>query len=112
MGSIGAGQVANISEVMLHSEGKVSPPPANDTLQVAIKTNQLGVLYYQDSIHLEAILVEDGLIDQGVFLAAWKTLALESDSSDVIPVVVHDLDTIIQKMNAANIFLMAHRPVC
>lgn len=42
--------------------------------QVALRTNQLGVLYWDDSIPLAALLAEDGTIDGQTFLSTWRTL--------------------------------------
>lgn len=111
-GSIPPGTVANSSEVLIHMEEKATPPPVNDILQVAIKTNQIGVMYFQDTVTLESLFVEDGMIDQNIFLAAWKTLAGENDANEVIGVAIPDVDQMIKNLQSKNIFLMAHRPVC
>ncbi|GMH33859.1 hypothetical protein BSKO_01693 [Bryopsis sp. KO-2023] len=111
IGTINPGAVGNTSIALTSSDAKATPPPANEILQVAIKTNQLGVLYFQDSIPLEAMLVEDGSIDPSTFLAAWKTLSGENEISEVLGVVINDVDSMIKRMQASNVFLVAHRPV-
>lgn len=112
IGTVAPGTVANSSEVLVHMDTKTTAPPVNDVLQVAIKTNQLGVLYFQDNIVLESIFVEDGMIDQTIFLAAWKTLAGENDLNEVIGVAIPDVDGMVRHLQTKNVFLMAHRPVC
>ncbi|KAL6754541.1 adaptin N terminal region-domain-containing protein [Haematococcus lacustris] len=44
---------------------KIIPGPPTPGLQVALKTNQLGVLYFQDTISLRALLEEGGAIEGG-----------------------------------------------
>eukprot|EP00967_Tisochrysis_lutea_P009481 scaffold11178_cov23-Tisochrysis_lutea.AAC.1 len=46
-------------------------------LQVAIKTEQVGVLFIKDMVRLEGLLEESGAIDGASFLAAWKALPAE-----------------------------------
>ena len=43
-----------------------------------MKTNQLGVLYFADSVPLSALFEESGAIEGQAFLAAWKSLPPET----------------------------------
>ena len=43
-------------------------------VQIAIKCNQLGVLYMSDNMPLEAALAEDGRIEGVQFVQTWKAL--------------------------------------
>jgi AP-1 complex subunit beta-1 len=42
---------------------KATPGPPSPALQVALKTNQQGVLYFNDAVSLVALLEEGGSID-------------------------------------------------
>lgn len=78
-------------------------------IQVALKTNQLGVLYWDDSIPVAALLAEDGTIDGQAFLANWRTLPQEAVRK--LPLTVGDIDAAKAKLQAVNLFVLAHRPV-
>lgn len=78
--------------------------------QVAIKTEQAGVLFLKDGVRLEALLEEGGAIDGASFLAAWK--ALPAERQQRLPgLLVTDLEAAKAKLQAANLFVLAHRPV-
>lgn len=78
-------------------------------LQVALRTNQLGVLYWDDSIPLAALLAEDGTIDGQTFLNTWRTLPEEVKHK--LPLTISDIEVAKAKLQAVNLFVLAHRPV-
>lgn len=78
-------------------------------LQVALRTNQLGVLYWEDSISLAALLAEDGTIDGQTFLSTWRTLPQELVRK--LPLGISDIEAAKAKLQAVNLFVLAHRPV-
>lgn len=82
----------------------------NPPIQIALKTEQAGVLFLKDVIGLEALLEEGGAIDGASFLAAWKALPPESHQR-LAGLVVHDVEAAKAKLQAANLFVLAHRPV-
>lgn len=77
--------------------------------QVALRTNQLGVLYWDDSIPLASLLAEDGTIDGQTFLSTWRTLPQELVRN--LPLSVGDIEAAKAKLQAVNLFVLAHRPV-
>jgi len=90
---------------------KVALPPLSDQLQIALKTNELNIVYYSDSIHLEALMLEGGSIDTQTFLDAWKTLSGPNEASQQLPTTIMAVQPLTDKLKQANIFLMAHRQV-
>ncbi len=78
-------------------------------VQVALRTNQLGVLYWEDSISLGALLAEDGTIDGQTFLSSWRTLPQELVRK--LPMSITDIEQAKAKLQAVNLFVLAHRPV-
>jgi hypothetical protein len=79
------------------------------TLQIAIKTNQAGVLYLSDAVPLTCLLEESGAIEGQAFLAAWKSLPPEYQQR--LSVTVFNVEQAKQRLQAANLFVLAHRPV-
>lgn len=88
----------------------LTPPlPLPCSIQVALRTNQLGVLYWEDSISLAALLAEDGTIDGQTFLSTWRTLPQELVRK--LPLTISDIEAAKAKLQAVNLFVLAHRPV-
>lgn len=67
------------------------------------------MLYWDDSIPFGALLVEGGTIDGQAFLATWR--ALPAETVRRLPLVVGDVDAATARLAAANLFVLAHRPV-
>lgn len=76
---------------------------------MALRTNQLGVLYWEDNIPMAALLAEDGSIDGQTFLSTWRTLPQELVRR--LPLTITDIDAAKAKLQAVNLFVLAHRPV-
>ena len=105
-GASGQGQVT-----LAENPGRLAQGAANDVLQVALKTNELNIAYFADTIRLEALLQEDGSIDTNAFLELWRSLSGTNESSQVLSVTVPTVEPTTQKLGSANVFLMAHRKV-
>jgi AP-1 complex subunit beta-1 len=78
-------------------------------LQVAMKTNQLGVFYWDDDIPMVALLEDDGTIDGQTFLTTWRSLAQEVVQK--LPLAINDIEAAKAQLQAVNLFVLAHRPV-
>lgn len=103
-GATGAGLVP-----LVQNPAKLAPGPATARLQVALKTTQLGVFYWEDAIPLSAVLEEGGATEPQVFLAAWRQLPQEGPVQ--LPLNVNDAEAAKARLQAANLFVLAHRPV-
>jgi hypothetical protein len=66
-------------------------------------------LYWDDSIPLAALLTEDGTIDGQTFLSTWRTLPQELVRK--LPLTISDIDAAKAKLQAVNLFVLAHRSV-
>lgn len=84
-------------------------PPSSPTPQVALKTTQLGVFYWEDNLPLSSVLEEGGTIDGTTFLNAWR--ALQQEASQRLDVLIADIEAAKAKLGAARLFVLAHRPV-
>jgi hypothetical protein len=82
---------------------------ANALLQVAVRTNQLGVFYWDDTIPMAALLEEGGTIDGQTFLASWR--ALPQEAVQKLDVTIGDIEAAKARLGAVNLFVLAHRPV-
>ena len=78
---------------------------------MAIRNNQQGVFYFNDQIPLTALLQEDGKIEPQAFVQTWKTLPEANESQKELPISIASLDIVKSKIQAANVFLMAHKQV-
>lgn len=88
---------------------KVSAPPANDLLQVAIKCSPLGVVYLTDNIPLECSLAEDGSIEGSDFIARYKATPETQEAQAALPVSIGDGDSAATALHAARLFVLARR---
>ena len=60
--------------------------------QVAIKTAQLGVFYYTDAIALEALFLEGGRIEAGVFVSSWKSIPDANEATKQLPLGIGSVE--------------------
>jgi hypothetical protein len=107
--SIPPGGSAQLSVPMVVDPAKVAPLPASPKLELAMKTNQAGVLYFADNVPLGAVLQEDGAIEGAAFLSSWRSLPPEQTAKLGCSVV--DVEVAKARLAAANLFVLAHRPV-
>jgi hypothetical protein len=77
--------------------------------QVALKTAQLGVFYWDDSIPLAAALEEGGTLEPTAYMGAWRAIAAEAKQQ--LNVSIGDVEAAKAKLAAGNVFVLAHRPV-
>lgn len=80
-------------------------------VQVAIRNNQQGVFYFNDQIPLTALMQEDGRIEPAAFVQTWKNLPEANETQKELPISITSLDSVKSRIQAANIFLMAHKQV-
>ena len=80
-------------------------------LQVAIRNTQQGVFYFNDQIPLTALMLEEGRIEPAAFVQTWKNLPEANESQKELPIRIAGLEQVKAKIEAANIFLMAHKQV-
>lgn len=109
--AIAPGSVSEAQIPLTFSPNKVSNSPPTDVIQVALKTNQIGIIYFSDAIKLEVVLLEDGSIETEIFLASWKSLSGENERTEILPIIINEIESATTKLRQSYIFLMAHRPV-
>ncbi|KAL3140598.1 hypothetical protein ABBQ32_005169 [Trebouxia sp. C0010 RCD-2024] len=96
---------------LVQNPALVSPTAASSLLQVAIRNNQQGVFYFNDQIPLTALMQEDGRIEPAAFVQTWKNLPEANETQKELPISITSLDSVKSRIQAANIFLMAHKQV-
>ena len=79
--------------------------------QVAIRNQQQGVFYFNDKIPLTALLLEDGRIEPAAFVNMWKNLPEANESQKELPISIASLDSVKSRVEASNMFWMAHKQV-
>ena len=111
--SIAAGERADVKVPVVVNPSLSAPAgaPVSSTLQVALKTNQLGVLYFEDKITLTSVADRDGRIDGAAFVSQWKAIPESQEESQQIPVTISDIEATITKLEEACLFVMAHKTV-
>lgn len=92
-----------------------SGQPAPPQVQVAIKNMQTGtVFYFAVNFNLEALFSPDGTMERSAFIESWKSIddrnELYGTVSD-LPASSVDIDSVINKFKANNVFFIARRPV-
>uniref|UniRef100_A0A061R808 Beta-adaptin-like protein n=1 Tax=Tetraselmis sp. GSL018 TaxID=582737 RepID=A0A061R808_9CHLO len=111
VGPIAPGTTANTEHPLTANPAAAAQGPVKSLLQVAVKTNEVGVLYFNDQVSLEAALSEDGVIDSQAFLSTWRALPDTAETSQHLQVTVSDVQSATDTLKAKNLFLMAHREV-
>eukprot|EP00164_Ancoracysta_twista_P004132 GFYU01005549.1.p1 GENE.GFYU01005549.1~~GFYU01005549.1.p1 ORF type:complete len:929 (+),score=345.40 GFYU01005549.1:52-2838(+) len=93
------------------TNGPLSPGPPNMMVQVAVKNN-VDVFYFEETVPLEALFVEDGKLERDDFLQKWKSIPDEQEHSKQITGIPSDNpDLVQQKFGSYNVFFIARRQV-
>ncbi|XP_065877545.1 beta-adaptin-like protein B [Euphorbia lathyris] len=88
----------------------LSPGPPNSLLQVAVKNNQLPVLYFNDKIPFHVFFSEDGRMERGSFLETWRSLPDSNEVSKEFPgVALNNVEATLDRLAASNMFFIAKR---
>jgi hypothetical protein len=103
--------VAVATVALTQTSAMVAPGPASPTLQIAIKSTQLGVLYLTASVPLPAVLAEDGRVESAAFVAAWKAVPEASEGHQVLQRTIADVEAAKRHLQAASLLVMAHKSV-
>lgn len=111
VGQLQPGASASAMVPMAHSvAAKTAAGPLSARLQVALKVNPLGVVYFEDAAPLSALLQESGTMDGNAFLSTWRALPPEAALS--LPgLALADVAAAEAKLRAARLFPLARRPV-
>jgi AP-1 complex subunit beta-1 len=116
---ISAGSSGSAGVEMVVTPNMLAPlqngQPASPQIQVAIKNMATGtVFYFAVNFNLEALFSSDGTMERSSFIESWKSIddrnELYSTVSDLPPSSV-DIDSVINKFKANNVFFIARRPV-
>lgn len=109
--AVAPGAVGTASIPITQTAAMVSTGPASSVLQVAIKCNQLGVVYLVDNVPLPAVLAEDGRVESAAFVAAWKAIPETAEVQQVVQHSINNVEAAKRQLFAANMFVMAHKTV-
>lgn len=116
---ISAGSSGNAAVELVVTPNMLAPvqgdQPANPQVQVAIKNMAAGnVFYFAANFNLDALFSSDGTMERSSFIESWKSIddrnELYGTVADLPPASV-DIDTVINKFKANNVFFIARRPV-
>lgn len=92
-----------------------SGQPAPPQIQVAIKNMQTGtVFYFAVSFNLEALFSSEGTMERSAFIETWKSIDDRNElyaTLERLPPESLDIDSVINKFKANNVFFIARRPV-
>ena len=80
-------------------------------MQVAVRSNQLGVAYFNAAVDLAALLAEGGALEPAAFVPAWKALPDASEAAESLPAALGAWPQASARLAAANVFTMAHKAV-
>ena len=89
--------------------------PAPPQIQVAIKNMQTGtVFYFAVNFNLEAFFSAEGTMERSAFIETWKSIDDRNElyaTLERLPPESLDIDSVISKFKANNVFFIARRPV-
>lgn len=116
---IKAGSSGNASVEMVVTPSMLAPipngQPAPAQVQIAIKNMQTSnVFYFAVNCNLEALFSADGTMERSAFIESWKGIDDRNELFGTVgdlPASSVDIDTVINKFKANNVFFIARRPV-
>ena len=76
-----------------------------------MRSNQLGVAYFNATTDLGALFLEGGALEPAAFVPAWKALPDSAEATDTLPASLPAWAPAAARMAAANVFTMAHKAV-
>lgn len=110
VGSIEPGATGQASVPLSQTQAMQSPAALSPALQVAIRNNQQGVLYLNDTIPVTALFVESGQMEPSNFPPSWKAIPDANEASQQIPgPSPASIEIVKQRLASNNVFLMAAR---
>lgn len=92
-------------DTMVRQDGQIS-----SKLQVAMKNNQQEVVYFDDILSFEALLVENGRIDSHTFVSTWKGIPEIDEVTTSLQSII-DRDSIKFRLENQNIFVLAEKQI-
>jgi len=114
---ISSGSTGAATVELVVTPSMLAPMPsgqnANPQVQVAIKNMQAGnVFYFAINMNLEALFSQDGTMERSAFIESWKGIDDQNELyGTVSDIPSADIDTVINKFKANNVFFIARRPV-
>lgn len=109
--SIAQGTSGQAQVPLTSNPARLAPGQISDSLQVAIKTMELNIAYYTDTIPIEALFTENGNIETDSFLESWRALGGMNEATENLLAMISSIDQLTQTFLKHNIFVMAHRKV-
>ncbi|GMH75021.1 hypothetical protein TL16_g06624 [Triparma laevis f. inornata] len=107
-GSYSIGLTVTPNMMVPVAAGAAAPP----TVQAAIKNMaNNSVFYFAANFTLESIFSPDGALDRTAFINTWKSIDDTKEVYSTVQLATSNIETIIQKFAATNIFQIARRPV-
>lgn len=115
---IAPGGVGQAEASVVLSSGHVKPGPPTLTVDVAMRDNTSGaVLKFSLPIDFEVLFVEDGEVEQSVFISNWQSIPEENELEATITGIVdknladptHGLASVQSRLSSNNVFYVAQR---
>ena len=96
----------------LKVEGLAQPMNPPNCIQVAVKTSA-GIIYFQTYIPLHVLFMEDGPLEQQVWLKMWREdLSQQGEKKDQVEgLSISHIDRLRHKLQINNVFTVAERNI-
>jgi len=79
----------------------------NNVLQVAVKTNELGVLYFQDKFYM-SVLFDEERVTQDEFIVIWNSIGQDKERVATFSnALVGNIEALVKKLQGSNIFMVS-----
>lgn len=89
----------------------VKPGPLSPTVQMAVQTN-LGVIYFECPVSIEALYGEDGRLERAPFLSLWKEYGDTNERTFSLKGLTDDNpDNVVRILEGRNVYFVAKREV-
>lgn len=109
--SISPGAMANAAVQVVQSSNLVAQNPVSDVLQVAVRCNQLGVLYLTDRVALNLVMSSSLTIDGAEFVNTWKSVPESQEIQHIVSVTFMDVSKVVKVLENSRIFVLVHKKV-
>lgn len=109
--SINPGSTVDAAVKVVQSSNLMMQTPVSDVLQVAIRCNQLGVLYFTDHMTLDLALSGSLTIDGPEFVNTWKSIPESQELQHMVSVTLTDVSKVVKALENSKIFVLVHKKV-
>lgn len=80
-------------------------------MQVAVKCNQLGVVYFSDALSVDAVLSQDLQMEPATFVELWRGVPEAAEQQAELPATIASVESATVALQQKGFLVLAHKTV-